>query len=310
MQTVKHGTNQGWLQGCRKSCCDKAHRAWYATRRGFYYQRGGDKLIVDATPSRERLVLLSEKYGRSQLQLARVLDVNNNVLHKVFTGKQKQVYKSTEDKILGVPLEYATLRNSNEPLLNIAGSARRLQSLGYRGFTKKQISEGTNLAAKTVYEIQNSGYFDRPVKLEVAEKIRDFVNHTMLAPDPEGWRNDHARERARELGWLPFGVWDNIDDPDCEPELEEPEYADPVLQDGVERCRSLAARGFTVGEIADVCGIPRPNLHKIVHGKKKQVTPETAKKIHMGCDQLDVLPDSTGPFAERARSVAKRNGWS
>lgn len=299
-QQVKHGTNNGWLQGCRRRCCTLARDRWNYKMGVLGRNTGRTRPVTAAV---RHIEFLMNSYNVSVESIARTVNAPPTTLRKWISDDTAST-RTPElvDRVLGLTLKDLDLMKHP-----VKPSQRRLQALAYRGFSGYYIGQRYGIHSTHLDYIREGTW--STVNRDLAERIRKLCQELMIEPEPQGLNADRVRKNAKEKGYLPFGVWEDIDDPDCVPEMDDPEYADPVLQDGVERCRSLTARGFTLGEIADVCGIPRPNLHKIVHGKKKGVFPETTKKIHAGCDQLDILPDSTGPFADRARRIAKRNGW-
>lgn len=296
---LKHGTNRGWLRGCRKRCCRNARNRWTRTRGALY----GVGLRGSVQPAVEHIRFLQRKHGATIRQISRVSGVPRTTLDYWLNHRTVAADTGSIDKVLATEPSKLDVHGTV-----LAGSQRRLRAMAVRGFGLTWVSERTGIHVPSLSRIRR-GDLRGSILYETHEKIKEAFHTSLLLPEPQGREFSIVRARARNHGYLPAGVWEDIDDPECVPEDLDADYPDASLQDGVNRARSLAARGFTLAEVADSCEIPRPNLYKIVHGTKRNVLPETTKKLHQGCDNLDMLPDPTGGHADRARKIAKRNGW-
>lgn len=308
MQTLKHGTyQQGYKLGCREQCCVRAYNRWSSNR---YNQRRREGQVVewiyDTAPVAARIELLRKKYGYTLYHIAKKAGVSTHSIH-TWMQRPPRIKRSSANKVMSIPLRHQLQGTSHQSIRSSIGAQRRIQAMFYRGFTEEGISRLSTVDPKTVHRIRVGA--TQTIQQRTHDSIVSAFNQTVLMDDPQGQFADRARSVALDNGYLPYGVWDRIDDPDCVPDNLCAEHQDPVLQDAVERVKDQVSRGFMIIEIADVAGVPRGNLNKIVHGKKKQVLPETAKKIHAACDEFETRDEPTGSNADRARKIAKRNGW-
>lgn len=306
---LKHGTYQrGYRLGCREQCCIRAYNRWSSNR---YNQRvrAGQTVewIHDTTPVADRINLLRTEYGYTFRQIAKAAGVSTHSIDTWLKGPER-IKRSSVEKVMRIPLEYQLQGRKPQSSRPAVGAQRRIHAMFLRGFTEEGISRLCEVNPKTIHQIRVGRC--RTIQQRTHDSIETAFNRSLLLSDPQGRFADRSRRVAREERYLPYGVWDNIDDPGCRPEEDEiPTYDDDFLLEAIRRSRTLAARGFTIGEIADASSVPRPLLYKVLHGKKKKLPDDTAKKVHSGCDLLEPLPDPVGGFANRTRTIAKKNGW-
>jgi len=308
MQTLKHGTyQQGYKLGCREQCCMRAYSRWSSNQ--YNQRRRAGHRVVWVSPEEvvERVQLLRDKYRYTTRQIGRAANVSDWSICSWINGSCTRLKDTTAKRIMDLPLKVQIKDKKPWSLVPSTGARRRLQAMMYRGFTGAWIYDHCGVDPKTLKRIRTGE--TETIQKKTHDAIVSALNETLLTEDPEGYQADRTREEALRNGYLPYGIWDDIDDPDCVPDNLYAEHQDPVLQDAVDRVKDQVSRGFMIIEIADVAGVPRGNLNKIIHGKKKQVLPETAKKIHAACDEFETRDEPTGSNADRARRIAKRNGW-
>lgn len=309
-KTLKHGSYQyGYRLGCREQCCIRARNRWTSNR---YVQRvkAGytPDWVYDTDTVSERLELLMKEYGYTQRQIAKEVGTSTHSIH-TWRKRPPRIRRRSADKVMSIPLRKQTRGEKPRSKRPAVGAQRRIHAMFLRGHTEEGISRQSGVSPKTIHGIRVGQ--QKVITQRTHDAIAAAFNATLLLPEETGYHADVSRRVARENGYLPFGVWDDIDDPDGTPELETDKigYDDPVLVEAIRRSHTLASRGFVIGEIADTCDIPRRLFHKILHGKKKKLPPDTAKKMHAGCDKLEPLPDPTGKEANATRTIAKKNGW-
>lgn len=302
---VEHETNRGWLQGCRKRCCVLARGRYRQKQRMLQYHREGIKNSVDPTEALERIDLLQKKYHWTIKAIAAETGIPLGSIQRWVRPQTqpRSLHRRHVHKLFLLPLAPYSEGLTDRSRVDATPYLRRVQAMSYRGFTAADIAKLCDLSDHVIRELLKGDH--EVIEWRSANRIRAGFIHSLTLSDPEGAHADRTRKDARKRGYLPAGVWDDIDDPDCEPDsLQEPE-----LQEAVERARSLAARGFQMASLARDSGISKANFYQFLYGNSLRATPETIKKINRVCDEYEVLPDPVGPQADKARTLAGRKGW-
>lgn len=302
MDATKHGTNRGWLAGCRERCCRLARNNYLNNTRG---------TVIRFVPGDQAYKLLQDllRYGHTYETLSRATGLSTSTLSRWGAKKFRSVSLAN----------YQRLRrgfNSNpgdDAYVNACGALRRIQALNLRGFGCRKIAEMSGVSLAMVLQIRN-GYYTR-VNRTIHDAIRKVFLSLVFEQQPTGVNADQSRRHAKKKGFLPFGVWDDIDDPKCVAEVDTSDCIDgvemyPEMADAVLRGRALAARGFLVSDIAERADVPKSTLYKILYGDRPGTKIHIIEKIQEACDILEPLPDPQGAVHNKTRTLAKQRGWT
>lgn len=91
---------------------------------------------------------------------------------------------------------------------------------------------------------------------------------------------------------------------------ELPSHAHILALGTARRIRALNALGYSFAEIGRHAGKHRQSMLDIACMKAKLVHVGTAKAVSEAFARLQMLPPPEGPEAKRARTLAKRKGWT
>lgn len=112
------------------------------------------------------------------------------------------------------------------------GTLRRVQGLVAMGFTFTAIGEVIGTSVSRVGQLARDAK-PRGVLRSTERRVR-LATHLLLAgPLPRGRAASVAKAIAAKEGWLPLGVWDNIDDPASQPAYGRATSGDDDLVDEV-----------------------------------------------------------------------------
>ncbi|WP_162815523.1 helix-turn-helix domain-containing protein [Microbacterium arborescens] len=223
-----HGTNCYDHHGCGCESCIVAHRvdaAAFRRRRAY----GHVTPPVDATAARARIVeLLSAKW--TQRQIAQAAGVSVSTVKRVLAGFPK-VAPEVEKRLLADLQRPRPVAKAN---VDATGTKRRLQALMAHGWTFRELASRIGVDERQITWTMQAHTVTRARADAVASLYRALWDQ----PAPERTR-DRTRRIAARRGWVGALAWENIDDPD-----EQPDTADAALEPGwklreVEHLRSL-----------------------------------------------------------------------
>lgn len=148
-----HGDRLRYMAGCRCDACRAANAA-YERMRIAERKAGNADNIVPADKARAHLLALSAA-GVGRKSVGQATDINQSILHKIRTGTRTQIRRSTERRILAVPVDAAML--SDGAHIDAGPSWALVAELVQAGFTKKRIahelgqtSQGLQLGPKHI----------------------------------------------------------------------------------------------------------------------------------------------------------------
>lgn len=184
------------------------------------------------------------------------------------------------------------------------GAERRIRAMFYRGFDTDRISQLTGLDQPTVEQIADGSW---DVSEREFDAVRSGFTTTLCLETPKDKPAKQAQAVASKKGWQPFGVWSDIDDPDCEPE----QILDPDTEAAMLKMRELVAMGWNIKAIAKTSGINSSNAYEIIYGRSGRCLRQvTLDKIEDGYRKLKDLSPPEGYHADKSRQLAKDNGWT
>lgn len=117
-----HGTNGGYVRGCRCEACRKAHREYEAAHRKA--KADPDSGYISADRAREHLLFLAE-HGLGVGAVNVATDIIPSIIIGIRNGKRTRLQKRTEKKILAVTPDLALDR----ALVDAAPTWRRINEL-------------------------------------------------------------------------------------------------------------------------------------------------------------------------------------
>lgn len=244
---------------CRCVDC-KAASAAYARERYRLQAYGRWQPFIDAEPI--RLHVLNLRKYISYDAIAALAQVSARTVDLLIYGQggspsSARIRTETAKKLLAVTIDLDEL--ADETRINVAGSRRRLQSLMLRGWSMPLVAERCGVPRWQLDNILNKATVLRAFQ---ARAIRDVTALLFDQDPPRTNRSERhtasvVRNRARRRGWVPLAAWDDIDDPDAEPDLgTKVSRAQAVTEDA----EFLARQGFTPDQVAERLQISRGYL--------------------------------------------------
>ena len=253
-QLPPHGTEyryrgpmDGSWPGCRCAKCTHAQHRGGKVRR-LQHLRGQGPLHPGA-PVIEHIEMLHNVFGMSYALIARRAGVSDATVTYLVRGVTKNPKRDNARRILAVkPADF-----DSDAIRPAFRSVRRLRALYAIGHNPETIGAATGLDQSAISHLTN-GRHDT-VKASTESKIRGAYVRLSTIPGP----SEKARRRAASLRWNGPLDWDNIDDPNCQPETgphrrrTDPDARTKVYAD-VSRVAELTAAGRSAQQIADELG--------------------------------------------------------
>lgn len=266
--------------GCRcDDCYENRHADNDARARRVAYGRPLDS-FVDAEPVREHIFELAQA-GIGKVRLAELSGVSVNAI-RALKGLRRgkpvaKVRKETAAAILAVTTD---VKRAPRMAVDSRGAVRRLQALIARGWTGRALNDelgllGHNLATWFAQETMTQEKVDQIAALY--ERLWD-----QSPPIQSGYMAAASRRainRARREGWPPPLAWDDIDDPNEQPDLRAAHTPKTDVDEAVvlrvmagerlpmttgerrEVVARLRARGWSLNEIETHTGIGKPERY-------------------------------------------------
>lgn len=203
------GNRTGTRPPCRCTTCKRGHRQ-ADLQRELRRQRGERNLV----PIEEVLphILMLRASGMSQTLIARQAGVSQAVISYITTGRNKTVQTEKAKKILAVrPRRFDG--NAERPAI---GSIRRIRALYSLGHSRAVIStlSGLSVASITLLAEGRWKVIDNEAATSLAATYRQLMHKR-----GDSWKNERRAAAERWAGPL---AWDDIDDPNEQPEIDSP----------------------------------------------------------------------------------------
>lgn len=202
---------------CRCSGCCTANRDYNRTQRRLSaYGRWNP--MVDADPVRQHVQALRRYYSAERIaELAGVGSATVKALLWDVHGKRRaRLRKDTADALTAVQFKPDLVPDGH--LVDAAGTHRRIQSMAVRGHSLA--AQSRTLGREKHY---TSNLLRQPeVTARTARDICDLFDKLDRTP-AIGPGADRARRYATKRGWHPAAAWDDIDNPDEQPNVGAPE---------------------------------------------------------------------------------------
>lgn len=197
---------------CRCAPCTDNYRAYQ--RRISRLGTDGKRVAgyVDAEPARQHIVTALDA-GVSFADFQRECGIVADTLRRILHRRQTRVWKRTSDAILAV----GRIRIQWVPVWR---AQRRVQALQAMGYTLERIARLAELAPVTVYRAARGEGDMEAVTFAALDRV--FREYGLRRPEWSGKGElggiTRTRRRARALGFVPAAGWDDIDDPNEQPE--------------------------------------------------------------------------------------------
>lgn len=201
------------IHRCRCSGCCTANRT-YNQRHRRLVAYGRWQPLVDAEPVRQHVRKLHDTYSVDTIAaLAGVGYATVNTLIWNRGGKpRKRVRKEVAEKILAVQPDPALVIDKR--LIDATPTHRRIQALAAIGWSLAEQSRRLGRDRHFADVILGQ----RRVTAGTAREVGRLYD--LLSGQPRrGNLADRTRAYAASRGWVPPAAWDNIDDPDEQPQL-------------------------------------------------------------------------------------------
>ncbi|MEU4772941.1 hypothetical protein [Micromonospora sp. NPDC023644] len=180
---------------------------------------------VDPAPVREHILALRRR-GIGRDTLARNAGVTEHTIRRILGGKTTKVHVTCARKLLAVT-------NPQMPYVDATGSRRRLQALGTLGWDQSTLSARIGWSVGNLNLIVSGRR--KNVTPATADLIHQLYEELSPVPAPAGYPASRAKVSARRHGWAPPLAWDDIDDPNEQPNLGGPDTDELVDEVAVRR---------------------------------------------------------------------------
>lgn len=175
--------------------------------------------FTDAGPAR-RHVLALQAQGVGRDQVARLAGLHASVLSKLLYGTSttpptRKIRPETEAAILAV---HPALDDIGDQVrVDPAGTRRRVEALMCGGWSMRLLSDRIGGPARRLQAVMAR---EERVTAVIARQVRDLYDELWCQGPPEGTVVERraataARRRARVLGFVPAGAWDDDPGPHC-----------------------------------------------------------------------------------------------
>lgn len=259
---ARHGSVAGKSAGCDCFPCRIAINQW-KVRRGRRIGYGTWRPWVDAEPVRAHLKTLSD-FGIGWERAAEVAGLSTaTVSGLLYTrGANRRSEKCRPETAAAILAVKPCIDNvSDWARTDGTGTIRRLRALVALGHTAQDLGDRLPLHTEALRRTINVG---GRVTGVLARATRDLYEE-LSSVRPEGWTANRCRRMAVSKGWVPPLAWDDIDDPNEQPNLGGTERPDEFDETTV----GQAVEGrLTYAQIA----VHRPDLIETVRRLAKTLT--------------------------------------
>lgn len=205
----------------------------------------GRSLWTDSAEAREHLKTL--RTTRTWASIAAAAQVTPSGLYSIANGQRTTIHRKTHARILAVqPLAKPTPSRHIDAL----GTRRRLQALMVIGHSIRTIAQASAVARDRVHHIAMG--LQPTVRCDVAGRITAAYERLAFRPPAKDKFTNRTRNLAAARGWHGPLDWDDIDDPQCQPETGRRRQDGPGRREKVDdqQVARLTAQGLTAEQIA------------------------------------------------------------
>lgn len=235
----RHGTTEQGVRAIPGCPCDRCERARAHVRSRRKLRKLGRPARIAATPVAAHIRRLIRE-GWNQESIGRASGISPSSISEIRRGHYETVARDTAVALLSLKVEGSNPR----PWVPSLGTARRLQALQALGWTMRSVCERAGLTARYGSSLCHTG--QQFVHVDAAAKIARVYNELSMTPAPDGPAAATARSVARRNGYVPPLAWDDIDDPDEQPDRSVPCGADDCA--GAVAYRGLCRRHYEIAK--------------------------------------------------------------
>lgn len=204
-----HGTRACYLRGCRRDECRDAHRR-YCKQYDIRRHRQGP-VNIDATEATNHVQALIA-LGWTQAAIAQTTGVGTTIVVSLANNAQRTIRPDHAAAILSIqPGSRPTANYWTNP----TGTVRRIRALAAIGWPVYTTAQAIGVDQSGLNAIASGRRNHIP--RHVAEAIAALYIQRSRQPGP----SDITRARAARNDWHGPLAWDDIDDPDATPELDD-----------------------------------------------------------------------------------------
>lgn len=225
-----------YTAGCRNEPCTLANRRYNAQIQVDLNR--GIRRRIDATQTRvwiHRLIA----HGWSRAQIASASGIPVGTVSRIAGSVQKTSRRNA------AAIQSIRLAPPRTGMIDATGTRRRIRALMVLGHRLVDIQEASGVDRCTAQS--HAAGRRTTIHADLARQIAGAYRNLMLTPGT----SDRTRGLAAARGWHGPLAWEDIDDPACEPEIDE-RPADPGRPEQIddERVRLLVRDGHSNSQIA------------------------------------------------------------
>lgn len=203
----QHGTRACYLRGCRHPECVDANKRYCKAYRVTTLRA---PIRIPAAPSIARITDWIER-GYSHTQISATTAVNTGELSKLYNHKQQNIHPDVARRILSAADPAGAPYHA---MADATGTIRRAQALHLIGYPMYQIAQGVPMATNHLGRLLHRQ--PATVRLSIANGMTALYKELRWRPGP----SQFSPFAARRNGWHGPLAWDDIDDPNCQPETD------------------------------------------------------------------------------------------
>lgn len=243
------------MRGCPSPACARANYRYMARLR-LEHSRG-QRRRTDATQTRTHIQRLHAA-GWTQAQIARTANLAHRTIGSITSGAPT-ISNRTALAILNIPIGPAPDDHRD---VDATGTIRRLRALAAIGWSLTELGDRIGMYPTAIGNIAR-GQLDH-VRATTAERVARAYRDMSRIPGP----SQRAINEARNKGWHGPLAWDDIDNPTCQPEVEQADELAVKRNDRAADRRAeiehLASFNLPNHEIAARVGVALSTVNAIV----------------------------------------------
>lgn len=256
------------IQGCDSPACALANYRYMSALRLDHSR--GIRRLRDAGPVLEHIQRLLAN-GWLVRQISEVSGVSVTAIRYVLYG-QPTINRDRARAILAVPIGPAP---ANTDVVDATGTIRRLRALACLGHTLDSIGAEVAMSRHRLGRIITGKYIE--IDVETARAIAGAYRRMSTFRSD----NPHTIRRARTQGWHGPLAWDDIDNPNCEPEEAAPFEAAPKCERDPDRKREIEHL-YLLNESVPAIAKRLGNTEKYVNDQLQVIRCERAARAGLG----------------------------
>lgn len=255
-----HGTRARYLRGCRCTpCTDAAYH--YMSRIRLDHERG-QRRRIPAEPTRDHVKNLCTA-GWTLTQIATAAGCSRHTISSLVSHSTHNVRRDIGAAILAIPV---TQTPSPARDVDATGTVRRLRALVAIGWPLATVAPAAGLHRDQIARISRGG--EPHVRAATADAVAAVYRSWCSRPGPSA----RARTTAARRGWHGPLAWDDIDDPNAEPEAPHTETYTPREQALAEDWEWLERQGYSREQAAQRLGVTRGYLNTVIARHQRALT--------------------------------------